>query len=163
MFSQHLGDKQSLSFLSIRVQSSIPLFTTPLPFSPSTRSTSTLLGDTAKRYTHNRGRQQRHDRRKYRTVQTNRTIQKIHHPEQNFQKPRSPAPQLQPPRTPAQSRPDRLHRRNLSTCPPGSNPFQHPNLRKNRNRKDCHRQIRRNRTRKRKLRLYPLPPRTLKL
>ena len=58
----------------------------PCLFSPhlscypsSTRSTSTLLGDTAKRYTYKRGRQQRHDRRKYRTVQTNRTIQKIHH------------------------------------------------------------------------------------
>ena len=58
----------------------------PFSFSPhlscylsSTRSTPILLGDTAKRYTYKRGRQQRHDRRKYRTVQTNRTIQKIHH------------------------------------------------------------------------------------
>ena len=58
----------------------------PCLFSPhlscylsSTRSTPTLLGDTTKRYTYKRGRQQRHDRRTNRTVQTNRTIQKIHH------------------------------------------------------------------------------------
>jgi len=34
MFSQHLGNKQSLFFLIIRVQPSIPLLTTPLLFSP---------------------------------------------------------------------------------------------------------------------------------